>query len=229
MKLGVTRQRTALHMRYDSWIYLVGIVCMVVLLNITYTATAPRTPADKLVEVYIASLGGMDAEPLDQLAEKAQLDMPEQQEIVFSNVNTVQDYYADQLTVMLMAQQGNVYIIPASRFDDLAESGAFISLDEYLSNGSLLVPETVGRLTRGLDEDEYLAKKKELEQQDELMGDLEHIPKAVYGLDANVLIGLSEWGYTPMEEKTVLCISAATKNLNGSLQMTQWLYANMMD
>lgn len=211
MKLGVTRQRLALHMRYDSWMYLVGILCMVVLLNITYTATAPRTPEDKLVEVYIASLGGMDEQQLSDLSRQAQQALSDQQEVRFSNVNTMEDYYADQLTVMLMAQQGNVFIIPASRFDSFALSGGFLPLDAYLQDGTLVVPEHVERFERGPGTD-----------------DNADVPRAIYGLDAGVLTGLMERGYVPMEERSVVCIPASTKNLKGSLDAVAFIYANWM-
>ena len=67
---GISWFRLKEHFRKYLAIYIVGVVICVLLTNLVYTSTAPQTPYDQEVLIYLADVF-TDTEPLDDLAADA--------------------------------------------------------------------------------------------------------------------------------------------------------------
>ena len=61
----ITKEKIKNHFHYDKWKYILGIVLAVFSWSMIATVTAPRTPADKKVDIYL--VGGF---VLDEQAEE---------------------------------------------------------------------------------------------------------------------------------------------------------------
>lgn len=140
IKTPFTKMRLRNHMTYNSWKYLVVIIASVFGWNLLYTTTAYRSPENLRVDVYMqsstATNEGVDAffKPIwDEC-------IPEMETVtnVLLTSSTSSDYYGTmQLSVYIMAGEGDIYMLCTEDFKNYASQGAFLDLTPFVESGEL--------------------------------------------------------------------------------------------
>ena len=143
MKIKTKLDRKALrtHFSYHWWKYLAVIAASVFGWNLLYTTTAYRPPEDKRVDLYIQTVSVSEqaaAQFIQPLWEQAVPDMEYVGAILLTSSS--QDYYGNmQLTVYIMAGEGDIYMLASSDFKSYAAQGVFLDLQPFIDEGSLNV------------------------------------------------------------------------------------------
>ena len=142
IKTPFTKQRLRTHMTYNTWKYIVVIIASVFGWNLLYTTTAYRSPEHLRIDAYIQSASatneGVDAF-FKPLWEELVPDMETVTNVLLTS-STSEDAYANmQLSVYIMAGEGDIYILTTDDFKNYASQGAFINLAPYIENGMLNV------------------------------------------------------------------------------------------
>ena len=159
IRTPVTKERLKTHFTYSLWKYAVVIACSLFCWSLVYAQTAYRSPQDKRIDVYVKS-STVTEELMDSFFEPIWQSVVPDMELV-SGVTLLStsddtDYYSQmQLTVYIAAGEGDIYILPAGDFKSFAASGAFISLDDLVADGTIDVTgidTSSGRVTI-VDED----------------------------------------------------------------------------
>lgn len=139
---GLSRARLKEHIRKYSPIYIAGIVVFLMLSNLLYTTTAPQTPAENEVLVYLVDTYP-NTEPLAALADQALAALqPEDetlQSVLFSGImysDPEKDYNSVMLLMTRMvAGDGDVYIASSKGMEYMVNSEICLPLDAYLEDG----------------------------------------------------------------------------------------------
>ena len=113
----LTWARLKEHLRKTLWIYIVGCLVLILLSDIVFTATRPRTPEEQVVKFYVAD-AYVDSAIFDETAqsilETVQAEDETLLEVVFEGVNfsdPESDYYGTMvLMVRMAAGDGDVYL-----------------------------------------------------------------------------------------------------------------------
>ena len=140
-KTRVTRKKSRAHITYDVWKYSLVIAAAIFGWDLLYSMTAYRSPADKRIDVYIQSplVTEQRAEAFFQpIWEERVPDMEVVDSVILTS--STQDYYGSmQLTVYIMAQGGDVYLLSSSDFKTFASQGVFLDLQPAIDEGKLHV------------------------------------------------------------------------------------------
>ena len=136
---AVTKERLRNHFTYYFWVYLLAAAGCIFGWNLLYTMTAYRPPEEKRIDLYIQ--GALDTQERTDLFLKEiwKTTVPDMEtvETVYMLQNS-QDYYSNmQLTVYLMAREGDLYILSSSDFKSFASQGLFADLSPFIADGSL--------------------------------------------------------------------------------------------
>ena len=135
-----SRAQLKKHLTYEWWKYLLVIALCWFGFELLYTTTAYRSPQDKRIDVMIMSATASDevvGSFLKPIWEEATPDM-ELVEGLSLLPGGPDDYYSNMnLTVKLYAGEGDIYLLPHDVFKNLALGGAFVGLDEYISEGRI--------------------------------------------------------------------------------------------
>ena len=139
---GLTWLRFKEHLRKTAPIYIVGFIVCVLLTNLIYTTTTPRTPMDREVLVYLVDVY-TDPEPLNAHAEDilayGQTIDETLEEVRFESIqfnDPEQDYTSAYLIMARMSVgDGDVYLASATAADYLLGAEIGMRLDEYLDEG----------------------------------------------------------------------------------------------
>ena len=140
----LTWARLKEHLRKTLWIYIVGCLVLILLSDIVFTATRPRTPEEQVVKFYVAD-AYVDSASFDETAqsilETVQAEDETLLEVVFEGVNfsdPESDYYGTMvLMVRMAAGDGDVYLANEAAYNYISNSEAMLPLDEYLDAGWL--------------------------------------------------------------------------------------------
>ena len=123
IKTPVTRKKIRTHITYNFW------------------KSAYRSPADKRIDVYIQSplVTEQRAEAFFQpIWEERVPDMEVVDSVILTS--STQDYYGSmQLTVYIMAQEGDIYLLSSSDFKTFASQDVFLDLQPAIDEGKLHV------------------------------------------------------------------------------------------
>lgn len=109
------------------------------------SATAPRTPADKKVDIYIVG-GFMFDETAVELEQRILDDFPELMEV---NIISIMlggewDHVGRQrYATMLYSNSGDIFILDTEEFEALAKEGALLPLDNQESIKSYMTQEQI--------------------------------------------------------------------------------------
>lgn len=212
----ITKNIIRNHLYYDWWKYIVGIAAVLVIWNFAYTLIT-RVPEEKLMEVYLVNDYIEDPNKLDQLGNQALKYFPELQQITFDDIplaisaNTMPKDEGDlawqqKLTVVIGAQQGDLFVFSKESFDAFAKQGLFIDLDKYIADGTLKIDSSKAYKASVSIEGQPSSGSK------------------VYGIsvDGNAL--LESVGYNTKDK--VLGIPAYSKKIPLALRMVNWLLNN---
>lgn len=121
------------HFQYDKWKYILGILLVIFSWSMLSTVTAPRTPADKKVDIFLVG-GYMMLDESTDYANTILDEFPELMEVNFLNITLGDEMeYASRqrLMVMIGSQTGDIYSFTEDEFQAMAELGIFIPLDNY--------------------------------------------------------------------------------------------------
>ncbi len=145
MDIRITKAKVKNHWHYSWWKYAaIAVVCTLVV-NLIFTMTAYRPPANRKIEMYLCN-GYADATKLHaDLWPAFQEAAPDQELLTLVNIDmTGDDVYSNmQFTTYIGAQQGDLLLLPVSSVKKLVLDGAdntFLDLSEYLESGELDVP-----------------------------------------------------------------------------------------
>ena len=128
------------HLAYDFWKYLLLAAAVWFGVDLLFTSTAYRSPQDKRVDVEIMSATVTDdlmASFFQPLWQEAVPDMELVEGSILTPMND-EDMYSDMVILTrLAAAEGDIYMLPASKFKSLATQGWFLALDDLVENGTI--------------------------------------------------------------------------------------------
>ena len=140
IKTPLSKNRVRTHLTYSSWKYVIILLAAIFGWNILYTMTAYRSPENLRVDVYIQS-GTANADTVDTffkgIWDKEIPDMETVESVLLTSSASSDPYANMQLSVYIMAREGDIYMLHSSDFKNYAAQGAFIDLTPYVSNGML--------------------------------------------------------------------------------------------
>ena len=189
------------HFQYDKWKYL-GIILAVFSWSMLSTMTAPRTPADKKVDIFLVG-GYMMLDESTEYSNTLLAEFPELMEVNFSNITLGDEMeYASRqkLLVMVGSQTGDIYFFTEGEFAVMAEMGLFLPLDEY--------PELLSHFT-----------EEELETS--IFTTEEDPTPRIYGLPVSKVEAIGKSFYDT--EKSFMGITAYSQNSEKALEVMQWI------
>ncbi len=129
MKTPVNAGTLRQHLTYSWWKYALMIILGTLAVNLLYTVTAYRSPAEKKVELYVYGLA--DEQKLKAYMEEVQSEkMPDMEEMNVLLLTTDATYGPMQLSTYIAAGEGDLYILPRDEFVSLASSGAWLPLED---------------------------------------------------------------------------------------------------
>ena len=210
---GISWFRLKEHFRKYLAVYIVGVVICVLLTNLVYTSTAPQTPYDQEVLIYLADVF-TDTEPLDDLAADALAYAQEFDETLLEvnfeslqYVNPEQDYTSSMLLMArLSLGEADVFLASGLCMEALCATEAFLPLDDYLAEGWM----------EEFALEPYLYTSEETGE------------TFVAGLKLDGVSGLAEIGAFN-NEGAVLVITANSTNTDTSMQVAEYIIRQLME
>ena len=140
IKTPLEKKRLRTHFAYNSWKYLTVVLASIFGWNLIYTMTAYRSPENLRVDLYIQSATA-DNETVDAFLkpvwEETVPDMETVSAVLLTTSASEDTYATMQLSVYIMAGEGDIYILSTEDFKNYASQGAFIDLTTYVENGML--------------------------------------------------------------------------------------------
>lgn len=140
MKVNIKKLKT--HFLYSAWVYILIIVLSISLWDLLYTMTEYRSPEDKIVELYVADNPLFDDEKFESVrAEISDTLLQDMEEVnVYKLFATDNDDFTGnmQINTYIMSSQGDVYIMSRERFKSYASGGAFLPLDSFITDKSIV-------------------------------------------------------------------------------------------
>ena len=129
MKTPINSRTLKQHFAYSWWKYLVVAVLAFGLVDLLYSVTAYRTPAEKKVEFYV--YGQMNQEKLAAYMENIRATEMEDMEVMTPLQLIDDQYYGPmQLTTYMAVGEGDVYLLPRDEFVSGASNGSFLALED---------------------------------------------------------------------------------------------------
>jgi len=132
-KFSITKQRFLNHWHYGKWYYIAAVAVMLVAVNLLYSVTAPEYPAESRVSIMMYA--GDVAEDKAALLEQEMLSIlgDDQREVKVAASVNADSSMAEVVLARIIANQDDVLVINSDYIQTLAESGAFIPLDEHMN------------------------------------------------------------------------------------------------
>ena len=130
------------HLRKFLWIYIIGVAACLLMTNLLWTTTAPRTPMEQVVQIYLAD-DYTNADNMPGVAravlERTQPFDDTLEEVEFLSVNyTADDYYSAMLLMTrLTTGDADAFLCNQAVLDYLIGSGASLALDDFYAEGWL--------------------------------------------------------------------------------------------
>ena len=190
MKTPITLKRLQQHWQYNWWKYAL-LVCISLLgWNLIYSMTAYRPPQEKVVDVYIYgySIDEGLQEYLDTVRTEKMTDMEQMDAVVITPDET---YGGMVLSTRFAANEGEVYILPKTYFQNYASQGWFLELEGMEG----LVEKLEG-------EDVNLERSWRM--------NTETGERHLYGIPLSALPGLA--AHVVCDEEAWVCLSASGRN-----------------
>ncbi len=146
MKTPINATTLRQHWHYSWWKYVLIIAVSLLMWNLIYSMTAPRTPDDEKLDIYIYGFG--NEETLQAYMRRIHEEhFPDLKEINAMFI-TEDEYGPMVLSTRIAAGEGNLYIFPRDTFQSYANQGVFIPLEDM--EGVVEMCESAGlKLERG--------------------------------------------------------------------------------
>ena len=141
IKTPLTRARIRTHMTYHWWNYVAVVLASVFGWNLLYITTAYRSPEELRIDLYIQSASVTEESAAAFIKPIWESTVPEMETVssVLLSASS-EDYYASmQLSVYLMAAEGDIYLLRSSDFKSYAAQGVFLDLQPFVDNNTLNV------------------------------------------------------------------------------------------
>ncbi|HOB20286.1 MAG TPA: hypothetical protein PK830_09050 [Candidatus Atribacteria bacterium] len=203
-KIKINKEVLKNHIQYDWWKYAVSVAVTVLVWSMIVTVTAPRTPGDKKVDIYLVG-GYMFEDPASKIEQRILSDFPDLLEINLHNIllEGQMEYVGRQkFLAMLFGQEGDIFILDQKTFKDLAREGALLPLDDYEGIKGRMTKEQIEKGTMAADESSE--------------------PK-LYGVP---LAGFKLFEDTYDTKNAVLCIMSYSDNIPKAVEVTEWILEN---
>ncbi|MBO4378436.1 MAG: hypothetical protein IK133_04915 [Clostridia bacterium] len=140
IKTPITKARLRTHLAYNFWKYLIAIVGSIFAWNLIYTTTAYRAPQEKRVDLYIQSTYITEESTEKFIKPIWESSVPDMETVTSVILAGSADYYSNmQLSVYIMAGEGDIYLLSTADFKNFASQGAFIDLAPYIESGQINV------------------------------------------------------------------------------------------
>ena len=110
--------------------------------NLLYTTTAYRSPENLRVDIYMQSSTATQEKADAFMEDVWQRSVPDMETVntILLTAGSTDDYYSNmQLSVYLMAGEGDLYALSTENFKRFAAQGVFIDLTPYVESGALNV------------------------------------------------------------------------------------------
>ena len=128
MKTPINSKTLKQHFAYSWWKYLLVALIAFGLVDLLYTMTAYRSPANKKVEFYV--YGMMEQEKLTSYMENVRVTEMEDMEVMTPLQLMNDSYYGPmQLMTYMAASEGDVYLLSRDEFVTLAAQGSLLPLE----------------------------------------------------------------------------------------------------
>lgn len=129
MKTPLNKKTLQQHFHYSWFLYALSAILCFFFWNMYYTMSAPRTPDDKKLELYIYAYG--ESSYADEYFARVQAeDLPDMQEITAQYMMPDESSGPMVLSTRVMAGEGDLYLLPRDNFQSYAAQGLFVALDE---------------------------------------------------------------------------------------------------
>ena len=129
MKTPISTASLKHHFNYSWWKYLLVLILSVLLVNLLYTVTAYRSPAEKTVNFYV--YGYMNSERLPAYMEDVrQAEMQDMEVMTPLQMLDDSTYGPMQLMTYLAVGEGDLYLLPREQFLSVVASDALVPLEE---------------------------------------------------------------------------------------------------
>ena len=129
MKTPINSKTLKQHFTNSWWKYLLVALLAFGLVNLLYTMTAYRSPAEKKVEFFV--YGVMDQEKLTAYMEKVRSEEMDDMEVMTPLQLMNDNYYGPmQLMTYMAAGEGDLYLLPRDEFVTGAAQGSYLPLEK---------------------------------------------------------------------------------------------------
>ncbi len=128
MKTPINWANLKKHMTYNWWKYILAIVLAGFGVDMLFTITRYVVPDEKKVEIY--AYGYMAEDPFNEYLKSIWEEETPEMESVSAMAIMPDDQYGDMvLQVRLMANEGDIYILPREQFMNTSDSGFMMDLE----------------------------------------------------------------------------------------------------
>lgn len=212
LKTPLNKERIQYHWHYNKWKYGLVLVGVILVLNLMFSVTQYRPPEDKKVELFV-SASGANQEALQAFLDTAHNEILPDMEAVSCITMMSNDgsdpYTAQQLSVYIMAGEGDIYMLSKQDFAAYAAQGAMLNLEPYIEEGLLNAA--------GVDLKKGMATYFENE---DAAGETH-----VYGIPADELFGF--WDFQIDNRDMVLAVMLAGQNDDNSVKLLEYMVTNL--
>ena len=139
IRTPLTRAKLRTHITYYFWAYLLIVAGSIFAWNLLYTVSAYRSPEDKRIDIYMQApyVSTEIAQAFVKPIWDERVPDTETVETIMLSGDS-QDYYTGmQLTVYLMSQEGDIYLLSSADFKTYASQGFFLDLSPFVADGRL--------------------------------------------------------------------------------------------
>lgn len=214
LTLKLTKEKMLNHFRYEKWKYIGAVVAVIAIWSFLYPSVIDRIPDNERLLVCVAAKSVRQDRFL-QTENEAQVAMPEIRKIEFQHIlySGVSDVTGTQvLGTLLQANRGDIYIIDRTVFESRAAGGSFMSLDDAMQTGELLLPNQT---------------KRQIALQDGRMKRDRETQEHQFGIPLKAFKGFIHWDMS-VEDKYIV-IMESSKNKVGALKLFNWLMQKFWD
>ena len=206
MKTPITWANIKKHMTYNWWKYILAIILAGFGVDILFTVTRYVVPDEKKVEVYV--YGYLAEDPFNEYLQKVWDEEIPEMESVSGLVIMPDEQYGDMvLQVRLMANEGDIYILPREQFMNVADNGFMMDLETDDEIASIISEKNLSVQTG----------KRTAEGQNGAY---------LYGIPISQLPGLQQYVLT---EDGFVCVYVANGNEENVLRLMRRLVRDMAE